>query len=301
MFYYLKVNRNEGYMIRNLKHWLEIISYDNSAEYVILCDKDEVKSKILDRIEDINPECFITSNRTAPELVEITKNNTSDFWNNASYSHLTTFYDAKERDLSDFWNIDADDTTFCAEPGRVYEILKEAKEYSVNHGLDVFSFDMSYSRRNGAFWSFGVTYTSNSPDWFSVMLEHCYDEYYLKIGYADQGLAECIDTYFTYLGKCGDVRLGTFYVENCKFVHYSNDFVYRPWCSWFAVYKEGMIYKPLLDGFMGLSSIGHREIVRDVVKIDIGLSDEEQTRWLIAKADENDNNKKILYNAIKES
>ena len=301
MFYYLKVNRNEGYMIRNLKHWLEIISYDEDAEYLILCDKEEVKNRIIDRIEGIDEKSFIRSNRSTSELVEITRNNTSDFWNNAAYSHLTTFYDARKRQLSDFWNIDADDTTFCAEPERVYEILKDAKSQAVSNGFAAFSFDMSYSRRNGTFWSFGVTYTSNSPDWFSVMMEHCHDGFFRKKGYADQGLAECIDTYFTYLGKCGDVKLGTFYVENCKFVHYSNDFVYRPWCSWFAIYKDGMIYKLLLDGFMGLSSIGQKSICHDVVKIDINLTDEEQTRWLVSKADENENNKKILYSAIKES
>ena len=180
MFYYLKVNRNEGYMVRNLKHWIESIQCDKNVEYLILCDNQEVKNKILLQIEAVKEENFISSDRTNVEIVEITKNNTSDFWNNASYSHLTTFLDAKKRGLTEFWNIDADDTCFCAEGSRVYEILEKAKKYAVANNMKAFSFDMSRSRRKGTFWSFGITYISNNVDWFEVMMEHCYENYYVN-------------------------------------------------------------------------------------------------------------------------
>jgi hypothetical protein len=131
-------------------------------------------------------------------------------------------------------------------------------------------------------------------DWFGEMLKHCYEKDLLKKWHSELRLPESIDTYFTYLNECSDLNMGTFYVENCKFVHYSNDFVYRPWCSWFATYKDGKIIKPMLKDFYGLESLGVVDIWNEVVKIDIGLTEDEQVEWLIDRAAENDNNKRTL-------
>lgn len=294
MLYYLKVNREEGYSIRSLKHWINIVKCDDNGKYVIICDKDSLKERIIKEIEGTSSDDFISSNRTESRLIEITKNNTSDFWNNASYSHLTTFLDAEERKITEFWNIDADDTLFCVSEDRVVDILHKAREYAKENGIHAFSFDMSRSRRNGKFWTFGVTYTDNSVDWFKGMMDHCYEKYYENAGYSALKLPECIDTYFSYLDTVTQLNMGTFYVENCKFVHYSNDFVYRPWCSWFATYKDGKIIKPMLRDFYELESIGVVDIYEDVVKLDIGLTTEEQVDWLINRAAENDNNKNIM-------
>ena len=43
MFFYLKVNRNEGYSIRNLRHWIEIVSQSSDNEFIIICDNEELK------------------------------------------------------------------------------------------------------------------------------------------------------------------------------------------------------------------------------------------------------------------
>lgn len=47
MFFYLKVNRNEGYTIRNLKHWIDTIKHDRNNAFVIICDNDELRQRIL--------------------------------------------------------------------------------------------------------------------------------------------------------------------------------------------------------------------------------------------------------------
>lgn len=288
-------------MIRNIRHWIDVVRLDKDSKVLIICDDAAVKSRVLEAITGLSEDDFIESNRIANELVEITKNNTSDVWNNASYSHLTTFYDAKMRNIKRFWNIDADDTCFCMKPDRVLEILKEAEKYADANNIHAFSFDMSRSRRNGTFWSFGVTYINNEVDWINQLMEHCYDDYRKHEKYKSLNLAECIDSYFTYLDECSDLNMSTFYVENCKFVHYSNDFVYRPWCSWFATYKSGRIIKPLLKDFYGLESIGDVPVYEDVVKLDINLTDNEQTEWLINRAAENPKNKEILLSSLQKN
>ena len=297
MHYYLKINRNEGYSIRNLRHWIETINLNND-DYTIICDNEALKKRVMESIEAINEKCFIPSNRTDTQIVEITKNNTSDFWNNASYSHLTTFFDAKKKGLDEFWNIDADDTCFCMTNERVAEILGLIEEWARKNRVHAMSFDMSHSRRKGAFWTFGVTYTDNRIDWFKIMMSHCYDGYFKKHGYDIKELPECIDTFFTYISDCGSINVKSFYVENAKFVHYSNDFVYRPWCSWFATYKEGKIIKPLLRDFYGLQSVGEVDICSDVVKFDINLSNNEQAEWLINKSAEFERNKNIMRQSL---
>lgn len=297
MFFYLKVNRNEGYSIRNLRHWLEIVKQDDN-EFVIICDNKDLEKRIVDNIPFLSSENFIVSNRDDFTLKEITVNNTSDFWNNASYSHLTTFWDARQRGLAEFYNIDADDTCFCVEADRAYQILMEVRKDSIENNVSAYSFDMSHSRRNGAFWTFGVTYTNNKIDWFRYLMEHCYDGFLSLPEYDEMILPSCIDTYFTYINSCSDLKLETFYVENCKFIHYSNDFVYRPWNSWFGTYRNGRIIKPVLNDFYELTDMGDVPIAADVRRIDVGLTTKEQVEWLIGYACEAERNKRIMFRAM---
>lgn len=299
MFYYLKVNRNEGYTIRNLRHWLDAIRLDKEGKYIILCDNVDLTKRICDNIPELSDKDFMGSDREDSEIVDITKNNTSLFWNNASYAHLTTFKDAKKRNLNEFYNIDADDTYFCVDAKKVNAILHAVQEDAQCTGIDAYSFDMSHSRRGGKFWTFGVTYINNKVDWFYHMMTHCHDNYLSLPEYDEMLLPSCIDTYFTYMKTHTNIKLETFYVENCKFVHYSNDFVYRPWCSWFAIYRDGRIIKPLLRDFYELEDVGDVEIAKDVRKLDVGLSTKEQTKFLINAACEADRNKQIMFEALR--
>ena len=260
--------------------------------------KSQLKQRILNNIPGLSYSCFIYSNRDNSALAEITNNNTSEFWHNASYSHLTTFLDAKERGLKAYYNIDADDTCFCAKPDRVYSILLEVEKDAVNNQIDAYSFDMSHSRRGGTFWTFGVTYTNNKVDWFKQLLDHCYDGFLELPEYDEMILPSCIDTYFTYINTCSDIKLETFYVENCKFIHYSNDFVYRPWSSWFGTYRDGRILKPVLENFYELPDMGNVQIADDVRKIDIGLTTKEQVDWLVDYACEAERNKMNLIKSL---
>ncbi len=298
MFFYLKVNRNEGYSVRNLRHWLDVVNQDADNDFIIICDNNDLKKRIIDNISDLSDENFIYSNRDDSTLKEITVNNTSEFWHNASYSHLTTFYDAKERGLAEFYNIDADDTCFCLNADRVHQILVRARKDAIENDINAYSFDMSHSRRKGAFWTFGVTYTDNRIDWFEYMTEHCHDGFLSLPEYDEMILPSCIDTYFTYINTCCELNLGTFYVENCKFIHYSNDFVYRPWNSWFATYRNGRIIKPVLNDFYELTDMGDVQIVDDVRKIDIGITTKEQVEWLINYSCEAERNKKLMFHAM---
>lgn len=275
-FFYLKINRRERYTFRNLQHWIDIVEGIEGSDYCILCDNDILKQEVLEQIrfarESVN---FLESEKTLPELNDIVTNITDERWKNAGYAHMTTFYHARKNHYSTFWNIDADDTCICLPPKRVEELFHTVEAYVEKNSIDIISLDMWTTRTKGTHWSFGVTYVNNSVDWFSRIKQH-YKNEELK---AQQ--VRNVDGYFSCLKICTDLRIETFYFENMRFIHYADDFIKRPDVSGFFIWKDGKLILPILLYCFGMEKIGLLPIDESIIKLDIGITDEESRDFLL--------------------
>ena len=273
--FYLKVNRNEGYTIRNLRHWLETVKkFGEGIDCYIICDSQPLKNKILQELSDVYPgidevimKCIINE-----ESSQIIKNVTNERWEMAGYAHISTFLHARDNGYDKFWNIDADDTRFCLSPDRCMELLMEAESYAVNNKIDCFSLDMHTSLiGSGKHWSFGITYTNNKLDWLCVMKKMCKDNMEME--------DKCpnFDRFFRYIrNNSKEAIIESFYAENLKFFHYSNDFFWRLSESALFHWKDGYLTLPLLYYGVGLHNEKARMNIDTIVKkLDINITDEE--------------------------
>lgn len=276
MVIYLKVNRNELYTFRNLQHWVNSIELIPEVKYYILCDNDELKQEIIKKVVFKNNFVeFLESYKTSEELNDIVSSITDNAWRNAGYAHLTTFYHAKQNQYPYFWNIDADDTCICLSPKRVCEILCTIQIYAQKNQVSTISLDMWISRTYGKHWSFGINYVNNTVDWFGIIKNHYKDEK-LK-----SKQIRNIDGYFSCLKSCTNLKIETFYIENLKFIHYSNDFFKRPHSSGFFYWKNGELMFPILLYCFGIDSLGKIPIEKNVIKFDINITDEESADFLL--------------------
>lgn len=273
--FYLKVNRNEGYTIRNLWQWITIADgYINDAIWYVLCDNDVLKDRILKEFVVKYPdiaEHFIKS-IIDDESTFIVSNTTDERWRMAGYAHLTTFIHARDNHYSSFWNIDADDTRFCLNIERSRELLKNVEEYADQNKIDIFSLDMHTTRiGSGRHWSFGVSYTKNRKDWIAIMEKNCTEDHSIEDKWCN------FDRFFRYIRNHSDnIKLESFYAENLKFFHYSNDFFWRLCESALYHWKNRHLIFPILHYAVGLKNEKSCiPIDPIVVRLDIGISDEE--------------------------
>jgi hypothetical protein len=107
---YLKVNRCEEYAIKNLSRWIDA-AYLIDADCYIICDNEELESKIREKILFYTDVIFLKS-INSEQLDYIVNNIANRNWINAAYAHLTTFLHARDKCWG-FWNIDAGDTINC--------------------------------------------------------------------------------------------------------------------------------------------------------------------------------------------
>lgn len=282
MVFYLKLNRLIGYSVRNLQAWINAISNMDSPIIYILCDNDELNNRIRNDINfnEIN-YTFLKSIKglLEKELVEVIS---VPRWHNAAYAHMTPFIHAKENGYDSFWNIDADDTLFGIEADKLATLMNQVQMYADNNKIDLFSLDMWRSRSNSMHWSFGVTYTNGAINWIDIMNRHkeCLNgsQYFMN-----GNRPKNIDEYFTYIKAFEkNVRIETFYVENLKFAHYSDDFVMNPITSGIYIWKNGKIIFPIIKYVYGIESMGEIDIAEDVIKFDLGIT-EEEGGWAFAK------------------
>ena len=276
LVFYLKVNRDVEYTLSNLRAWIEAISCLSNSKIFILSDNDSLDDKIEERILPDFSACDISmmeSDRDTEELKTIAETVTIPHWYNCACSHLTTFFHSKQNGYNSFWNIDADDTFFCVSKERLAEILINAQKYADDMQVGCFSLDMWTSRNRGFAWSFGVTYTSNNIDWVNTMLAHRNDP---ELNTHFPGHTKNLDLYFTYLRDTQkELNIGTFCVENLRFVHYGNDMYRNPIGTGFFHWKDGYLRFPLLFFFYGSRSLGKYEIPEDVVLFNINITDKE--------------------------
>lgn len=267
---YLKINRDEDFAIRNLSHWIDV-AYLIGLDCYIVCDKQELIERIRKELFLSNECIFIKSDRGTLNQ-KIAKKISNRNWENAAYSHITTFIHAYNNKYDYFWNIDADDTMICLRVDRIVELLKNVEKYAEEKGIDCFSMDMWRSKWKGEHWSFGITYTNGKIDWYKEMLIHCDDEAYR---YLESGMNYNIDCYFTYLKSWGKIQIETFYFENLKFIHYSTDFFNRPVSSAFYHWTGGKLLFPMMLNCIGVKELSSFDIYADIIKLDIHIRDEE--------------------------
>ncbi len=276
MVFYLKINRNELYTFRNLQHWIRIIECMPDSRGYILCDNNELKEAVLNKVEfPKDAVAFMESCKDSSETEYIVSNITNALWRNAGYAHISTFSHAKENRYPYFWNIDADDTCICLSPKRACEMLSKVEMYAREEKVNIFSLDMWPTRTKGYHWSFGVSFVDNTVDWFGIMKEHCQDAAFKA------GQIENVDGYFTCLKNRTALNIETFYAENLKFVHYSDDFLKRPDASGFFHWRDGKLILPILKYCFGIDSIGTLGIADGVIGIDMGITDKETTDFLL--------------------
>ncbi len=286
MVFYLKINRKEEYTFSNLQKWLDVISGLHEHKVFIVCDDDVLEDAVKNRISYDGRLEYMKSERSDPEVCNIVKGFANERWENAGYAHMTTFYHAKRNGYRYFWNIDADDTFFCLSVERIRELLQVAEKMVIDDNLSLLSLDMWYTKSCVGHWTFGISYTDNSVNWFDVMTDHVKD-----VKFKESGFPPNMDGYFTYLRGLNDLKIETFYAENLRFLHYSNDFFRRPWASGFYHWSDGRLAFPILRDCFGIDNLGIVNIPNEVLKIDIGISDEESRKAMIEniyKADRTD-------------
>lgn len=278
MVFYLKINREQEYIFRNVQYWADIMAVDVDTRIILLCDKAKLTEEVLRRTDfhGMDITCM-ESNRDAQVLQQIVGKTCNEHWRFAAYAHLTTFYHAKESGYEAFWNIDADDTCFCLSAERARELLDRAQRYAQKYDKKLYSLDMWTTKTWGEHWSFGITYTDSTYDWLSVMKKHTDDKDFMKQTEQPQN----VDGYLSYLKGIYADKMGTFYAENLRFIHYSDDFFKRPWCSGLFHWKEGHLILPILKDCFDLTSIGDEELPQDVDCLDIGITDQEAYRFLL--------------------
>lgn len=276
MIFYLKVNRNVEYTLSNLRAWIDAIAWLDNSKIIIISDNKSLTEVINERIVPGFDEYDISimgSDRDTMELKAIAEAVTVPHWYNCACSHLTTFFHSVANGYKAFWNIDADDTFFCASKERLAEMLAEAQKYADENGIGLFSLDMWTSRNQGFAWSFGVTYTRNHIDWINTMMTHRNDPELIN---HIPGHTKNLDLYFTYLRDVfADLKIETFCFQNLRFVHYGNDMYRNPIGAGFYHWKDGFLRFPLLYYFYGSKALGKYEIPHNVVVLDVGIEDRD--------------------------
>ena len=267
---YLKINRSENFSMRNLSRWIDV-SYLMGVDCYILCDRKDIISSIKREFFLAKKCCFIESDRgiTNTEIVDEIANKN---WKNAAYAHLTTFTHAISNGYDYFWNIDADDTMMCLSTERITELLNTVEKYAEIENVDCFSLDMWRTKWKGKHWSFGVTYTNAGVDWMGEIGHRYHDEKYRSL---ESGMNYNIDCFFYYLNEVSDLKISTFYVENLKFIHYSEDMFRGLISSAFYHWRNGKLIFPIMRECVGLRELSSYDIYPDIVRLDIGIADNE--------------------------
>ena len=284
MVFYLKINRENEYVVSNLRHWMDALEagYDEANKIYVLCDNAGLRKKVKASLYHYKtPIHFIESRVDSKELNEIIPAITNHQWENAGYAHATTFLHARENGFSEFWNIDADDTFLCLDSFRLWQALSTAEMYFRERQIAMASFDMNHSRRvwlNGSeLWTFGITYTKNDVDWISIMRSHCHDSEYWE----EKPAPPNIDAFFSYLRKTARIELATFYFENVRFIHFFHGFFEYPFTSSFMIFQKGRIEYPILTGCFGMEEHGNIPVAPDDICLDIHITDKEAMAALL--------------------
>lgn len=269
--FYLKVNRIKPYTFWCIQQWINIINILN-ADFYFICDNSELEKNILQKIQFKNKNIkFLKSEiKRLDEYVDLI---TKPCWRKACYAHLTTLLHAKDNNIEQFWNIDADDTMLLMSPNKAVRMILEAEQKAKLNKINALSFDMWYSLSYGEHWSFGISYISNKIDWFKLMNPLQNADWKQTISSKNYN----IDWYFTYLRNNGQ-NIQTFYVDNSSFIHWGN-FEYDKLFSNISKWQNGKLSYPI-SKYLYNENFAERIIPKDCIKFDIGIEDKD-AQWFI--------------------
>lgn len=277
--FYLKVNsKNWPTCLFCVSHWINIACAMGS-DFYILCDDKSIEYRLLRDIKFPTSNIkFIASNRNV--FKRVIKNICSKRWINCGLAHLTTYLHAKKNHISEFWNIDADDTSFFEYPDVVANALLQVRQYAREKHLDALSLDMHRSSFYGLYWSFGVTYTQMKTNIVKLLQsaknkgwQHIYFRYVLDTEVPDANL----DTFFTYLNDKQYLKLGTFNINNLYFLHWG---ISTPleFFKQLQVTKRDKMYFPIastLDADKGIIPV-----YKDVVNLECGIEGQKSKEFM---------------------
>lgn len=275
--FYLKVNRQDDNLFLCLQQWIDSVNLIG-ADFYILCDKKKIERNILKSIKFPNSNInFLKSNR-GKELQKFVDKIATKIWKKAAYAHLTTFSHAKKNNITSFWNVDADDTTFLVKPERCAEILNKAEAFANEHDIDAFSFDMWNSRTKNVHWSFGITYTQMKKDWFKLFEENTKLNWTEK--YSSYATDWNVDFFFTHLRDVKVAKIAHFYVDNLMFIHWGA-FLINIIGSSICQFKNGNIIYPIISEIFKNKTVGIIPIVPEGIKFDLNITEDECIKYAL--------------------
>ena len=270
--FYLKVNRICDYAFLCLQNWIDII-HKMGGDFYIICDKPLLTKLIYKKIcfynEDIKIICSYKR-----QFNSFVHNLADTFWIKAANAHLSTYWHAKQNNISSFWNIDADDTMLLLDVDKTAKILKDVANYAEEHDISNMALDMWRSRTAGKQWSFGVTYTRMNIDYFDIFKKekNLNWKYYRTDGFSLDTVS--LDCYFTYCRDVFNMKNETFYVENSQFIHWG-EFLTAIFQSGVCKWSEGVLSYPILANIVGDTEFSKTSICSDCIKFQYDITDED--------------------------
>ncbi len=277
--FYLKMNIDTNISMICLQHWIDTINLLD-ADFYIICDNKKLQNNILKYIIFKNSNIkFISSIRNP--LSNLVKKLVSKNWINAAYAHLTTFFHAKQNNIRNFWNIDADDTMLIINSEKITEILKQAQKYAIDNNINAFSLDMWNSRTRGKYWSFGITYINNSNSFVEIFNNLQNNNWQKNCLFNDD---INLDWYFTYLKQKNISQIKTFYIENTYFMHscrLGNEFFTNIVGSYLCYWTNNKVIYPIISNIFEDEQLGIIPINKECIKLDIGIKKEECLNYAI--------------------
>lgn len=270
LVFYFKINRIADYTLQNIQYWIDVVS-EYGADFYFVCDDPWLEYQILKKctFKDGNIK-FIRSWRK--KLKRITPMFCTPGLEDMTCAHLTPFYHAKEKGYKKCWMIDADDTMFLLSPKRIVELLLAVERKAESEKIQAFSLDMWRSKTFGAHWSLGILLVTDASFFCNLFSQHK-DELWHNETIRYQYLYN-LDWFMTYSKNHNMARIETFYVDNCRFIHWGK-LISDPIFSAIYHWCDGKLVSPIMKYLYGRRDKGEIPICKDCIKIDIGISAQE--------------------------
>ena len=277
--FYLKVHRVHKTSIDCVKQWVKIARKMNAFIYFV-CDNPQMEKDIKRKIKfkDYNFR-FIKSDRKSlkSEVLKILDNvERAKLWQRIAYSMLTPFLHADKYGHNLSYNIDADDILLCMGPDKISEAFFEAEKYAKKNNIDLFNFDMFYTKSFGVHWSFGIVMCTNPKKCLNAIKANTnwHDNRKFQETFNICWLNKYnfnIDWFFTYLRDTRQLNMKTFYIENGMVAHMPDYILEHGW-SFLIKWQEGNVYFPILSNLYDCKTWNSLSIPSEAVKIDVGLN-----------------------------
>lgn len=271
---FLKVNRDTTYTLTCIQMWLNAV-YERGYNFFFVCDNNLLKRKILQNCKFKNGDIkFIRSIKG--RRMKWTKNlYYGKSLEKMTYAHLTPFLISKKMGIKQHWAIDADDTLLFMDSSKLVSVMSQVEHLSNNEGISAISLDMHFTKTFGRCWSLGVLFVNDNVDFCKIFRNEKnleWTNYFQQFVYRIT-----FDQYMTHLKFDRKLKIETFYVENCYFLHWG-EFLQNPEKSWLCIWKNNKMYYPFMKIFHN-SDIEDFDIPRSTYQISVGLTEKESMKF----------------------